>query len=826
MAESKEVNEKMKKSTKRTAAAMLAAIMMISLIASCNQRGNEDENQDPSGSSEYVYIAEITKLPEEMDSVTNLTPVGDMLVFASSQTSEDGQTTTVKLYSLGFDGTEPKELENYEPAEKPSDLPENAESSYNILGIIPDSDGNIWVAERGNFHYFDLPADFSVEDSDMYGMYAYYRDLGSTMVMRLLDSTGEELRSIDLSGISNNGAPAYINAVNMDQEGNIYLGFNQTICVIDNTGTESFRLEVQNWVDTLMSMSDGSIAFSGYVGSGRVLQKIDTANKDWGEEQTLPMLAQSVYHGGGIYDIVYADSDNIFGIDPETGESVPILNLINCGIGGGTTVDLFLLPDHSVVLNTFNLSWSRTNQITGTQNEIVLLKSVPADSVPPRTVLTLGCNGVDWNLRNVIVDFNRTNTQYRIEVIDYSVYGTEDDRNAGITKLSTEIISGNVPDILITTSLPFSQYIAKGMIEDLYPFIDSDPELGREALVEGALKAAEVSGSLYQVFPTFYIYTMWGNPAVLGAEPSWTMDEFLEIIDNNPQATYPIGYYVTKDTFLLQTVMLGMDRFVDWAEGTTNFDSEEFIKILEFTNTIPSEVEINYETYVRPEELIDSGEQIIQYGGVSDLVSTLRTKALFGGDLVYKGFPSESQPGNVLVVQGSLAMTTACKDKEGAWQFLRKLLTADFQSPIQRLSGLPVNKANFDSLLSDVMTQEYITDMDGNEIPVPKLAFWITGSYTLFTAESYAEQIEGTGMYAMFGSRADDMIYVYAMTQEQADQILELLDNVSGIEGGYDEGLINIIIEGAQSYFDGMGTAEDAARIIQGKAMLLVSEQS
>ena len=54
---------------------------------------------------------------------------------------------------------------------------------------------------------------------------------------------------------------------------------------------------------------------------------------------------------------------------------------------------------------------------------------------------------LDWNLRSMIVEYNKTNDEYRINVVDYSEYATDDDYNAGVTKLTTEIISGSVPDI-------------------------------------------------------------------------------------------------------------------------------------------------------------------------------------------------------------------------------------------------------------------------------------------------------------------------------------------------------------------------------------------
>ena len=57
--------------------------------------------------------------------------------------------------------------------------------------------------------------------------------------------------------------------------------------------------------------------------------------------------------------------------------------------------------------------------------------------------LTLACMYLDWDLRQrMIVEYNKTNDEYRINVVDYSEYATDDDYNAGVTKLTTEISGG------------------------------------------------------------------------------------------------------------------------------------------------------------------------------------------------------------------------------------------------------------------------------------------------------------------------------------------------------------------------------------------------
>ena len=69
---------------------------------------------------------------------------------------------------------------------------------------------------------------------------------------------------------------------------------------------------------------------------------------------------------------------------------------------------------------------------------------------------------------------------------DYSEYNTDDDYNAGIQKLNTEMLSGKLPDMIDinTYSMPVEQYAAKGFLTDLYELIDADPELRRESFVQ------------------------------------------------------------------------------------------------------------------------------------------------------------------------------------------------------------------------------------------------------------------------------------------------------------------------------------------------------
>jgi ABC-type glycerol-3-phosphate transport system substrate-binding protein len=350
-----------------------------------------------------------------------------------------------------------------------------------------------------------------------------------------------------------------------------------------------------------------------------------------------------------------------------------------------------------------NESWDR---ITGEHTfELILLTQTPYADLPERTVITFATIWLDWDIRSHIVQFNRTNPTYRIHVIDYTEFATEDDWQAGLTRLSTDIIAGKVPDILDVSNLPFKQYVARNLLEDLYPFIDSDPELSRSDFMESAFRAAEMDGGLHRVFSSFGINTVVGNPAVLGASTGWTMDEFLTVLNANPQADMPMGQWLTKDSFLQSIIMLSMDEYVDWAAGEVFFDTGGFAQLLEFSNMFPEDFEYDRDFYVDENELVAMGRQIMSPTGVGDFQTIQMYQAMYGGDIVYKGFPNENRNGNSLNINTSLSITTSSNNKDGAWEFIRTILTSDWQRS-NIWWNFPTNKVVFNEKVEEAMRED------------------------------------------------------------------------------------------------------------------------
>gem|GEM_PF-349200 len=846
----------MKKITIRLIAVVMVTALLAPIIAGCGGNGPTSNFEAP----EFVFVPEFISFPGDISDVSNLTFVNDRLFFSSMiWNEEDWQNSLTKIYSMKTDGSDLQEIYSFNPnANNPFEGQEDITGGMMLASLRVDDDGNIWLVETGQFYRMGdaFDGDFAVpmpmprtndiivsatpvavppatgtnddeqvdpeeddieytngdgEDLDVEepGEYdpsidmpmfppMYHQEFVATIVnIRKIDTAGRELLSRDVSSIAENSEwGLHINAFNVDSAGNIFIGADMEIFVFDSNGDQLFSIDPNGWVDQLLRMTDGSVAFFGWAESGRVVRTIDVASQGWGD--TVELQARNIYQvypGSGEFAFLYSENDNLFGFNLETGESTKLLNWIESDIMNNGIGNISILPDGRIMCTN-----NRWNEITGQRFELIFLTKTPYADLPERTVLTLATMYMDWNLRSHILDFNQTSQTHRIHVTDYAEFATDEDWQAGLIRLSTEMISGRIPDLLDVSNLPFNMYVARGLLLDLYPFIDNDPELSREGLVEGVLRAAEIDGKLYRIFSSFSVSTIIGSPLVLGPYPGWNMDEFRAVLNANPRADMPMGQGLTKEYFMQNAIALSMDEFVDWGSGTAHFDRGDFAQLLEFADTFPEEYDwfnMDMSEYMDESQMIALGRQIMSQAWLWDFRSTQHNRMIYGGDIVFKGFPTESRNGSSLSIMGpNLAITTQCSDKDGAWEFIRTILTSDWQRenvPWSFVTNLEV----LNEQIADAMTEP--EGYGGGGVVISE-----SGGYRqMFQMESYA------------------------ITQGEIDQIMDLINSITNITSwNNDRALMEIIMDGANDFFSGRNSAQDAARIIQNRASIFISEQS
>ena len=174
---------------------------------------------------------------------------------------------------------------------------------------------------------------------------------------------------------------------------------------------------------------------------------------------------------------------------------------------------------------------------------------------------------------------------------------------------------------------------------------------------------------------------------------------------------------------------------------------------------------------------------------------------MFGGSATCIGYPTSSGVGNILSMGESYAMSSSCRDKDAAWQFLRTFLTEEHQA---NGSYLPTNMNAFDKQLDKAMEIKYQKDANGNYI----------------LDENGERKPIAIGMF----SDGINTYEIYATTPRQAEQLKEVIATSTKMMD-YDQSIIDIVLEQAAAYFAGQKSAEDVAKLIQSKANIYINEQ-
>lgn len=316
--------------------------------------------------------------------------------------------------------------------------------------------------------------------------------------------------------------------------------------------------------------------------------------------------------------------------------------------------------------------------------------------------------GVDWREVNHFNAIHRKEG-IQIEVRDYF----EEDGWSGVDRLLTEMASGNVPDIIDLGShpsaLPYRQLVRKGYLEDLWPYINSDPDLNGQ-LWEAPLKAAEVDGGLYTVFSTVTVNTLIGDSRVVGSRYSWTLEELLDTLDSMPQGSTALEYYLTKSEMFDYVFRMSLDSYVDWETEELSFDSDKFRAALEFVNSFPDSVpSLEFEGGWEDAQLevgdrVRHGEQMLSVQDIAQLFEVYALDWVYAhnSQVAFIGYPMEDgSAGSVFNIQGTkLAMSSTCKNKDAAWELIRRKLTRQFTNSISAVFfwGIPVNRLDFDAV--------------------------------------------------------------------------------------------------------------------------------
>ncbi len=449
---------------------------------------------------------------------------------------------------------------------------------------------------------------------------------------------------------------------------------------------------------------------------------------------------------------------------------------------------------------------------------------------PEEGVLTYAAlNPITNSLRVRVEAFNSSHEDVQIEIRDYSDEG-------GIERLRLELMAGRVPDIMELRQLgesgearisdgyvpissnsteseykywmPYRQLVQKGYLEDLWPYIESDPKLGREAVLEAPLKAAEINGGLYMLFKEFCITTLMGSAELVGDRYGWTFEELMETFSTMPDDSTILRYDATRWDVFSKLISFTLNQYVDWDNGQCFFDSEEFRNVIAFLNSFPAE----FDAVRSPEEIeeeilwrITHGRQMLESTTILSMRDIVYRDAFWGGRASFVGYPTaEGGSGSLFTIRGDiLAMSSVCQNKEAAWDFIRQLIVKRY------------NRSTMESLRKRIFFNTFVNRSD-----------YETENQCLM---EYGKKIdlskEPTALAPWEPFSARILIFPLDVYSEEDIQRYETLINNTTQIYWPDDALSDIVWEALGPYFAGDKTMDETIALVQDRVRLYVNEQ-
>ncbi|MDR0936233.1 MAG: extracellular solute-binding protein [Oscillospiraceae bacterium] len=757
----------------RITALAISLALTFALFASCTPGdGNPDATNSPAAntpdavetSGELVWTAQSTPIDLGKAAQTyNAASIGDKLYYQAYIPPETDPVTFEPL------GNPTIELRCYDFTAK----------SYSVIYTY---DGN------------DYPQFFISPDERFYTFINKWDETGGS---------SSELAAIGADGTLgeafvvpvNNPGDSWYNCA-FDGKGNVYLtGSSNEVAIYsyaDETGfTPVTKLTPKyGYVNSIITLPDGTAAATGYNNDGKfVITSIDIAAKTWGSDIILESQSYrgEYTRGSGDYSFYFINGyEKFIGYNNTTKAEDLIFDCFDLDVSSGSISAITALED-----GTFRGIYSGDyDEMTRTQKYELITFSKQPKPANSKTVLTYATVRLSEEHRDAVLEFNRTNPNYRIKVNAYGE-GLQDfsDLTAITQKLNTEIIAGTFPDIIDLTYFPADVYAAKGILADMYEFIDADEEFTRDNLFEPLLKAAEIDGKLYSLPLSATLMTYMGKKSVVGDEPL-TFKRFNELMAKYPDAV-PVASS-TKSSLLEMISLTAADKFIDRVSATCSFDSEEFIGLLELCNSLPAEYQDRGMT--QSEEMNGIKSLFIQET-VYDFSTIQYYRQKWQDEVVYAGLPDV---GNVWISEANVGISAKSENQAGAWEFVRSTMAAQANGvgSTSGFWGFPLTKKAFDRFLEEQTTEQYYTDENGETV-----------------IQSKGGRGDGNG----------EAVEFYAASPEDVAQIMAVL-NASTHMLNIDAQVLSILREECGPLFAGQKTAAETAKVIQSRVSIYVAE--
>jgi ABC-type glycerol-3-phosphate transport system substrate-binding protein len=585
----------------------------------------------------------------------------------------------------------------------------------------------------------------------------------------------------------------------LDDFGNVFVNYNMQVYGINIASGKIFYTQLQGdyYTQGVTRMDDGKagvmvVKFND-TESSNVIIPIDPTTGAEGAEIIFPVsndISRSDFDSE--YSYYYADFQGIHGFSEGDEEQTLVADMMKSGIAHinfGGSKPICISPDSFAMIGTDTLTAKET---------LFLLTIIPPDEVPDKKLISMAGMGADDYVSSYIKKFNAENEEFQI---DYKVYSIGSDVTNYMSEFTADILAGKTFDIMdVNIYMPYASYAKKGLFTDLNEYIDNDPELKREDLVESVLEASEIDGKLYSLATGYDVYSLVGKTAIFGDKPGISLDKILEISKNYPEAAI-FDRATTRDGFLSNILYYSFTDYVDYQNGTTRFNTPEFITLLETSMDYPEQIDYNNYDWSEAEGLYSKDLALLRHSSLRDFQQAKTDELTFGEPITFLGFPnSKGESGIVAMPRYEYAIMKNTPNPDGAWQFIKGISAYEGELPVgnvQYISDtLSILRSKNDVIAKEATEPQYYYDANG-------VKQFITGSYSMYIGGVDVE--------------------IKPNTPEDNEMTYKAIDNVSEIYR-YGANIWTIILEETTPYFKGGKSAKETAEMIDNRVMTYLQE--
>ena len=552
----------------------------------------------------------------------------------------------------------------------------------------------------------------------------------------------------------------------------------------------------------LFNVTDGGITPDTYYTLDLITGEIEeyTDETGWFRDD----FTQATYVEG-VGDIVI-NSYGIRKLDFETQTKPQVLDFECCNINRYDAMDLELLDmtEDTIIMagSTYTGNSYFTNTGDGSLDLYIMERQDTNPNAGKKIITAATMDTFDYAVCEAVCAYNETNEDYFIRLdskystaakyangeLDYYSDNSSEEYLNSTSELSNQLmvdlIAGEGPD-LILNGATFTQLNSDDLLLDLAGEIDA------EGLFNNVINAAKTGDKIYQIPLAVNVAGIIAKTEDVGPEQvGFTFDQYEDYVFGPCNGQDPIGN--GKLDFLTTALSSICEQCT--ADGTANFDNEDFRTLAEYVND-----NVNEDIVVEEEDTEDIDPYLGTRRDAGYFADLSFERMLYDysdmiEDIRIMGFPTIDGKGPGLTIRSSVAIAAETDNEDACMEFVMTLLSDEIQYDFGKFDGAsPVRTESFDRAARDVVDR--YNDM-----------------YEMYS-----------GIYTTGELRLMNLPW-HSIDYSIVDGYREVLENCTYINFT-DPSIVAIVREEMPSYFCGQKTLDEVISIIEDRTQTFLDER-